>query len=86
MLHMSTIDDIIIVLVVRQVTAGLQVWLHQPGVSAGHQDLSQRCGHHLSGRVWVPTKVSKQVSKDARKERSFYTLFCIDSFDNYDPI
>lgn len=34
-----------------QVAAGVQVRLHQPVVSAGRQDLSQRGRHPLSGRV-----------------------------------
>lgn len=34
-----------------QVAADVQVRLHQPAVSAGDQGLSQRRGHHLSGRV-----------------------------------
>lgn len=44
-----------------QVTAGVQVRLHQPAVSAGRQDLSQRGGYHLRGRIWVPAQIFEQV-------------------------
>lgn len=46
---------------VPQVAAGVQVRLHQPAVSAGHQGVAQRRGHHLSGRVRVPAQVPEQV-------------------------
>lgn len=44
-----------------QVIASVQVRLHQPVVSAGRQNQSQRCRHHFSGRVWVPAQIPKQV-------------------------
>lgn len=39
----------------------MQVRLYQPAVSAGHQGVAERRGHHLGGRVRVPTQIPEQV-------------------------
>ena len=59
--HLTQLHNFVISWLRGQVAAGVQVRLHQPAVSAGRQDLSQRCRHHLSRRVWVSTQIPEQV-------------------------